>query len=58
MDTEKWVHQLNALSGLIDDAARSMHPFAWPEALKGDIEKWKRLAASGPTDSDDVNPPP
>jgi len=44
MTTEKRLARLNRLGQDLDERAASMHPSAWPEALKEDMERWKRLA--------------
>jgi len=41
---EKRIARLNRLCRDLDERAASMHLSAWPEALKEDMERWKRLA--------------
>lgn len=45
MKTEDWVRRLNKLGRELDASAASMHPSAWPEALKRDREKWKKVGS-------------
>lgn len=52
--TEEWVSKLNALARKLDEDAAALHPSAWPEALKHDTERWKRLAKGGPMEAKPV----
>lgn len=45
---ETWVRELNALGRKLDEEAASMHPSAWPEVLKADMDRWRELARRGP----------
>lgn len=50
---ETWVRRINQLARSLDEAAAAMHPSAWPETLRDDIERFKRLAAVGPRQNDE-----
>ena len=41
-----WVRKVNDQVRKIDEIAQSVHPSAWPEAMKDDIERFRKLAAS------------
>ncbi len=43
-DVEKWVSRINRLAREIDELAATIHPSAWPEALRELNEKWKKEA--------------
>lgn len=49
---DAWVHRVNQLARSLDETAAAMHPSAWPETLRDDIERFKRLAAVGPRQND------
>lgn len=48
---DKWVQEINALGRKLDEEASAIHPSAWPEALKDDMERWKKLAKEGPKEA-------
>ena len=39
----RWVEYLNRLGRELDAKAASMHPSAWKEQLREDIERWRRV---------------
>lgn len=53
---ETWVQRVNLTARALDEAAASIHPSAWPEALRDGMERFKRLAAAGPQDPNDEYP--
>jgi hypothetical protein len=42
-----WVHKLNKLAAEMDDTAAMIHQSAWPEALRGQSEQYRKLAQRG-----------
>jgi hypothetical protein len=46
--TDAWVARVNKLALEMDELAASMHPSAWPEALKSLREKFEQVAKQGP----------
>lgn len=50
MTTNEWVRKLNKLGREIDEWAASIHPSAWDEELKAEMEKWRKLAKYQPVD--------
>lgn len=42
--TDRWVARCNAMARELDDTADSIHPSAWPEALKALQEKYRKVA--------------
>lgn len=45
--TERWIGRLNRLGRDLDATAASIHPSAWKEQLREDIERWRRVARKG-----------
>lgn len=56
MTTEQWVRRLRELGDRMDEAAASMHPSGWHEALAADRAEWERLAKMD-TKSERDSPP-
>jgi hypothetical protein len=46
--TEKWVARVNNLAREMDEKAASVHPSAWPEMMKAENEKYRKIAAQVP----------
>lgn len=49
MDAEdKWVKALNDQARRLQEQESSIHPSAWPELLKDDIDRYIKIAKQGP----------
>lgn len=46
-DTDRWVRQVNEAARRLEEAASTIHPSAWPEALKDEIERYNRITKRG-----------
>jgi hypothetical protein len=44
----KWVALVNKMAREMDEKAASVHPSAWPEMMKAENEKYRKLAAQVP----------
>lgn len=45
MKEEKWVAAVNKLAREMDEQAASVHPAAWPEMMKAQNDRFKKVAA-------------
>ena len=41
---EEWISSVNRLAREMDEQAASLHPSAWPEAMKEENEKFRKIA--------------
>ena len=43
---DRWVASINRLARKMDEQAAAIHPSAWPELMKAENEKFRKLAGT------------